>query len=356
MLQATLLRPSPYLGQLYECGINDSDINLVLEGMRRDSGSALSLILLRDEEKHFGVRLFSSGLSEVQQHYYLQHHRQDIWFNHYLEKGCKGVVKADSLSNKAGLLAGFGARFAIGGVCRVNGYGVSSFSSYRETHQSDFTDNDILPWESLYFGLAAWSRHYWNMVGLESQNYQLQQLVKHQGRAIAIVDSKGSIHYSNSAFNRLADENPEVKMLQGQLTMQSKELQRQLKEMLAGFAYLLPGSSSYLSIPRTRGLRPMLLQACVMSGLRNMDHCIELELRDPEQSFTPDIDALANLYPLTSGEKELLLLLSKGYSSGDIADMRGVKVETVRSTLKSVFKKTDCHSQSELLLLLQSIS
>ena len=44
------------------------------------------------------------------------------------------------------------------------------------------------------------------------------------------------------------------------------------------------------------------------------------------------------------------------YSSNDIAELRGVKVETVRSTLKGVFKKTDCHSQNELLLLLQSIS
>ena len=56
------------------------------------------------------------------------------------------------------------------------------------------------------------------------------------------------------------------------------------------------------------------------------------------------------------GTWELLVLMSKGYSSNDIAELRGVKVETVRSTLKGVFKKTDCHSQNELLLLLQSIS
>ena len=49
--------------------------------------------------------------------------------------------------------------------------------------------------------------------------------------------------------------------------------------------------------------------------------------------------------------------MTKGYSSNDIAELRGVKVETVRShPQRASSKKTDCHSQNELLLLLQSIS
>lgn len=88
----------------------------------------------------------------------------------------------------------------------------------------------------------------------------------------------------------------------------------------------------------------------------HVERYVEVVLRDPEHAFNPDIEALASLYPLTIGEKELLVLMSKGYSSNDIAELRGVKVETVRSTLKGVFKKTGCHSQNELLLLLQSIS
>ncbi len=100
----------------------------------------------------------------------------------------------------------------------------------------------------------------------------------------------------------------------------------------------------------------LLIQCTLMSGLSRFERYVEVVLRDPEHSFNPDIEALASLYPLTIGEKELLVLMSKGYSSNDIAELRGVKVETVRSTLKGVFKKTDCHSQNELLLLLQSIS
>lgn len=194
------------------------------------------------------------------------------------------------------------------------------------------------------------------LLALETQNYQLQQLVKNHNKPSAIIDDKGHIHYSNVAFNRIADENVELRAVNGIFSLQNKEQQRQLKETLNGFAYLLPGASAYMSIPRQSNLRPLLIQCTLMSGLSRFERYVEVVLRDPEHSFNPDIEALASLYPLTIGEKELLVLMSKGYSSNDIAELRGVKVETVRSTLKGVFKKTDCHSQNELLLLLQSIS
>ncbi len=114
-------RVSPYISQLYECGINDSDIKLVVDQFRSDVSGSSSLFLLRDDDKSDGIKLFASGLTEAQQQFYVQHHRQDVWFNHYLDKGCQGIVSANTLSNSAGLLASFGAQFAAGGVCRVKG-------------------------------------------------------------------------------------------------------------------------------------------------------------------------------------------------------------------------------------------
>ncbi|MFQ2887329.1 helix-turn-helix transcriptional regulator [Aeromonas caviae] len=349
-------RISPYISQLYECGINDSDIKLVVDQFRADVSCSSSLFLLRDDDKSDGIKLFSSGLTEAQQQFYLQHHRQDVWFNHYLDKGCKGIVSANSISSSVGLLASFGAQFAAGGVCQVKGRGLSSLCSYRGAAQDDFSSRDLTSLSKIYSGLAAWSHHYWNLLALETQNYQLQQLVKNHNKPSAIIDDKGHIHYSNVAFNRIADENVELRAINGIFSLQNKEQQRQLKEILNGFAYLLPGASAYMSIPRQPNLRPLLVQCTLMSGLSRFERYVEVVLRDPEHAFNPDIEALASLYPLTIGEKELLVLMSKGYSSNDIAELRGVKVETVRSTLKGVFKKTGCHSQNELLLLLQSIS
>ncbi|MFC0443318.1 hypothetical protein ACFFG7_17030, partial [Aeromonas media] len=71
-------RISPYISQLYECGINDSDIKLVVDQFRTDLSGSSSLFLLRDDDKSDGIKLFSSGLTEAQQQFYVQHHRQDV--------------------------------------------------------------------------------------------------------------------------------------------------------------------------------------------------------------------------------------------------------------------------------------
>lgn len=356
MQETTRLQPpTSHLYQLYECGTNDADINCVLEDIQRDSNSHFSMLLLQDDVIHNGTRLFSSGLSHEKQQHYLKYYQNDIWLNQYLEKQCQGVVSAYDLIAENNLLNRLGAAHAIGGSCRVPQHGVSTISSYRE-HGTPFSQLDMLPWEALYHGLAAWSRHYWTLTALQSQNSQLEYISTLNQHATALVDKHGAIHYCNATFNRLIDENPELGIQQGQFLIHNKDCQRHFYSMLSSLSGLLPGNSSTVLIPRGRGARPMLLKAKVIDGLRNMERYIELRLRDPDSSFSLDIKALESLYSLTGSEKELALLLSKGYRTDDIARMRGVSVDTTRATLKNIFKKTDCHSQSELLLLLQSIS
>ncbi len=93
-----------------------------------------------------------------------------------------------------------------------------------------------------------------------------------------------------------------------------------------------------------------------MSGLNRFERYVEVVLRSRTLLQPRHRSAGQSLSAHHRRERVAGADEQKGYSSNDIAELRGVKVETVRSTLKGVFKKTDCHSQNELLLLLQSIS
>lgn len=60
---------------------------------------------------------------------------------------------------------------------------------------------------------------------------------------------------------------------------------------------------------------------------------------------------LERLYGLTRAEAELTVLLAQGQSLEAIATARGVKLDTVRTQLRTIYKKTGTHRQGELVCL-----
>ncbi|MGI9590487.1 MAG: helix-turn-helix transcriptional regulator, partial [Myxococcota bacterium] len=66
------------------------------------------------------------------------------------------------------------------------------------------------------------------------------------------------------------------------------------------------------------------------------------------------LEVLEGLYQLTPAEAELVQLISSGRSLEEVAEVRGVTMNTVRSQLKQVFCKTDTNRQGELVHLVLS--
>lgn len=354
MLRTPLLKESPFLDRLYGCSSNDLEINNVIDEIRYETSSSVSMLLLKDCETGFGVRLFSSGLSKKQHNDYLQQYHTDFWFTEYLDNGYQGLFEIKCPSKKHSVLDSDGMRFSVGAVCQT-GRGISSIISYRN-ESTPFTAAELQSLQDLSDGLSVWSRHYWTAVSLQQQNNRLEHLVKRQKRAVAIIDGQYTIRYSNPEFDLIVSENVELQVQQGRLFFQERAARHDFGVMLSELPHALPNATKSVMISREGGLRPLHVQAHAMTKTGSTGDFIMLVIHDPEQAFSPDINALTNLYPLTDCEQELVLMLCKGYRNADIAKIRGVTLETTRSTLKSVFKKTDCHSQSELLLLLRAIS
>ena len=64
----------------------------------------------------------------------------------------------------------------------------------------------------------------------------------------------------------------------------------------------------------------------------------------------PQADFLEDKFDLTPAEARLVVHLIAGASLRSCANALGIKYETVRSCLKSVFLKTATHRQAELVL------
>jgi DNA-binding CsgD family transcriptional regulator len=74
-------------------------------------------------------------------------------------------------------------------------------------------------------------------------------------------------------------------------------------------------------------------------------------IADPDAGPVTTTEVLEALYALTHAEAELVRLLSEGRSLEEVAEARGVTMNTVRSQLKQVFSKTDTKRQGELVRL-----
>ena len=81
------------------------------------------------------------------------------------------------------------------------------------------------------------------------------------------------------------------------------------------------------------------------------DASLALFISDPESSRVSETQVIATVYELTHAEAELVRLLSCGLSLEQVAERRGVTMNTARGQLKQVFAKTDTNRQGELVRL-----
>ena len=65
----------------------------------------------------------------------------------------------------------------------------------------------------------------------------------------------------------------------------------------------------------------------------------------------PQIALLKDTFDLTTAEARLVARLMTGESLRSCANALGIKYETVRTYLKSVFQKTKTHRQAELVMV-----
>lgn len=83
---------------------------------------------------------------------------------------------------------------------------------------------------------------------------------------------------------------------------------------------------------------------------------VAIFVTDPERYNEPPTAILARLYGLTDAEARLLQALIVGKKLETVAEENGVSLNTVRSHLKQVFRKTDTNRQPELVSLVMNSS
>jgi len=167
---------------------------------------------------------------------------------------------------------------------------------------------------------------------------------------VVILQNDGRVEYANPSAMAILAMKDGIGIDDGFLIFA-----RQRDEQMF-FAGLHRGENSALHIDRPSGrtaLRGLLshLSAQAMNGLPNLleEQRVVFYLSDPERSLeTPD-ELLQRMFGLTRAEARLVERLVAGCSPAVAAMEMGLEISTVRSYLKSVFRKVGVDSQPALV-------
>jgi DNA-binding CsgD family transcriptional regulator len=90
-------------------------------------------------------------------------------------------------------------------------------------------------------------------------------------------------------------------------------------------------------------------------GVFGMRPLVMMFLYHPDLAPKVDNTILAAAFGLTPGESKTTNLLAEGFSQKEIAEKLGIKHDTVRKQLQSIYYKTSTNKQSELIKLMLNL-
>lgn len=179
-----------------------------------------------------------------------------------------------------------------------------------------------------------------------------------------ILDGAGKILRTNSVAQAMLEEKDGLAVRAGGLATEYRNEDRELQRLVRQTLSTPPGQPAMaeaLSVTRPSGraslnllIRPIPLIEC--SEGPNRPTAV-IFIRDPEHQAQLPVDLVQSLFHFTPAEAKLALLLTDGLSLDEAADALGIRKNTVRAQLRSIFSKTGVTRQTTLVrLLLNSVA
>lgn len=183
--------------------------------------------------------------------------------------------------------------------------------------------------------------------------------------ATVILDETGTILKTNHVADEILKENDGLRLtatgLEAKYSEENRELHRLVKQALSGIASTAQAVGQAMSITRPSGRAKLgvAIRSIPLSewseGARRP--AVTVFIRDPDRKAQGSRDTLRQLFELTPAEAALSLLLAEGLTLEEAADQLGVRKNTARAHLRSIFSKTGVTRQTALVrLLLASVT
>lgn len=180
-----------------------------------------------------------------------------------------------------------------------------------------------------------------------------------------ILDERGQLMKMNSAAQELLACRDGLEFVRGSLTAsyfadENRELQRLIARAIGSISHSERSILEAVSVTRPSGRQKLgvLVRAIPIGEWSEGQHrpAVAVFIRDPECRANASFDMARKLFELTPAEAALAQRLANGLSLDEAAEELGIRKNTARAQLRSVFVKTGVTSQSALVrTLLNSV-
>jgi DNA-binding CsgD family transcriptional regulator len=186
------------------------------------------------------------------------------------------------------------------------------------------------------------------------QDADISALLQHFSDNLVVVDDNAQVQASNDAFNQLKLSKRLLYVYGGTVHFYQKALQQWFDAFLNN-----EHQAAYSSVYRITELeQPVVLKLGVFQpnsapimAAKSRRFLLSIDNFD----VYARLEQYKQLFKLTKAEAELAAYLSQGLTLNQLASQKLLSKHTLRTQLKSVFMKTETHSQNELIVLLKNV-
>jgi DNA-binding CsgD family transcriptional regulator/PAS domain-containing protein len=196
-----------------------------------------------------------------------------------------------------------------------------------------------------------------------------EEVLRNIGQGIAILSPRGTILYANTEFERcLAEHNVFRKQSTGVLQlMDSGKTSDQAKL----YHDLVVGDDAHgqfgararreaVVIDLDKPGTALFVEICPVEASERTGRlgagCRLVTVIDTSRHVKYDSRRLQSFYMLSASETEILELVAKGYTNAEISEIRDRSQDTIKSQLKTLMRKTNSQSRTDLVHMIHNLS
>lgn len=256
---------------------------------------------------------------------------------------------------------GLAPEWPIGHTIVVEGEIVAGIGLFRRAGRSPgpFTKDDLVLGDHLVSHLRRAYRIHTTLGGVQRERIAMAEVMDRLPTGVVLLDSSRRAVVTNQAADRILAQRDGFRVDAGGPCAANAREHAMLQRILADVLEAEPGreleKTGFMAISRPSGKRSFALMLTPLMdaplGSHAHDAVAAIFVSDPEAGLSSATEVLETVYSLTHSEAQLVRLLSQGMSLEEVAQARGVSINTARSHLKRVFSKTDTKRQGELVRL-----